>query len=97
MDFRRRVAYGRNMASVEEVITELKMLRPEQLDEVARIIHDLSQAARLEAPVNPALPPGVVDEAVQHGWPAELFTELIGSLPELKRSTQPPVGIRADL
>jgi hypothetical protein len=39
----------------------------------------------------------VVDEAVQHGWPAELFTDLIGSLPELERSAQPPVENRASL
>jgi hypothetical protein len=85
------------MASVEEVITELKRLRPEQVDEVARIIHDLSQAACGDAPLHPAVPARVVDEAVRHGWPAELFTELIGSLPELERSAQPPVENRASL
>ena len=85
------------MASVEEVITELKRLRPEQVDEVARIIHDLSQTGCGEAPLRAAVPARVVDEAVQHGWPAELFTELIGSLPELERSAQPPVENRASL
>ena len=85
------------MASVEEVITELKRLRPEQVDEVARIIHELSQAMFGEAPLHPAVPARVVDEAVQHGWPAELFTELIGRLPELERSAQPPVEDRASL
>jgi hypothetical protein len=85
------------MASVEEVITELKRLRPEQVDEVARIVHDLSQAGCVEVPLHAAVPARVVDEAVQHGWPAELFTELIGSLPELERSAQPPVENRASL
>jgi hypothetical protein len=85
------------MASVEEVITELKRLRPEQVDEVARIIHDLSQTACGKAPLHPAVPARVVDEAVQHGWPAEFFTELIGSLPDLERSAQPPVENRAGL
>jgi hypothetical protein len=85
------------MASMEEVITELKTLRPEQVDEVARIIHDLSKARSREAPLHSAVPAHVVDEAVQHGWPAELFTELIGSLPELERSAQPPAENRADL
>jgi len=85
------------MASVEEVITELKRLRPDQVDEVARIIHELSQTACGEAPLHPAVPSRVVDEAVRHGWPAELFTELIGCLPELERSAQPPVENRADL
>jgi hypothetical protein len=84
------------MASMEEVITELKRLRPEQVDEVARIIHDLAQTACGELPV-PAVPARVVDEAVQHGWPAELFTKLIGSLPELERPIQPPVENRANL
>ena len=85
------------MASVEEVISQLKRLRPEQVDEVARIIHDLSQSGCGEAPLHPAVPARVVDEAVQHGWPAKLFTELIGSLPELERSAQPPVENRASL
>ena len=85
------------MASVEEVITELKRLRPEQVDEVARMIHDLSQAGCEEAPLHSAAPVRVVDEAVQHGWPAELFTQLIGSLPELERSAQPPVENRTNL
>jgi hypothetical protein len=73
------------MASVEDVITELKKLRPDQVDEVARIIHGLSEAACAEAPQRLVVPASVVDEAVQHGWPAELFTELIGSLPEVLR------------
>jgi Tfp pilus assembly protein PilO len=85
------------MASVEEVITQLKRLRPEQVEEVARIIQDLSQAGCAEAPLHAAVPARVVDEAVQHGWPAELFTELIGSLPELERSAQPPMENRAGL
>jgi hypothetical protein len=85
------------MASVEEVITELKRLRPEQVDKVARIIHDLSQTGCGEAPLHPAVPARLVDEAVLHGWPAELFVELIGSLPELERPAQPAVENRADL
>ena len=85
------------MASMEEVITELKRLRPEQVDEVARIIHDLSQTGCGEAPLHAAVPARVVDEAVQHGWPAKLFTELIGSLPELERSAQPPMENRVGL
>ena len=82
---------------MEEVISQLKRLRPEQVDEVARIIHDLSQSGCREAPLHAAVPARVVDEAVQHGWPAELFTELIGSLPELERSAQPSMENRANL
>ena len=43
------------------------------------------------------IPASVVDEAVQHGWPADLFMELIGSLPDLERAIQPPVENRPDL
>jgi hypothetical protein len=85
------------MASVEEVITELKKLRPEQVDEVARVIRSLSQTARETAPREPAVPARLVNEAVQHGWPVELFTELIGSLPELERPVQPAVENRVSL
>ena len=85
------------MASVEEVITELKRLRPEQVDEVARIVHHISQTGCVESSRHPAVPAHVVDEAVDHGWPAELFTELIGGLPDLERSAQPPVENRAGL
>jgi hypothetical protein len=85
------------MASVEEVITELKRLRPEQVDKVARIIHDLSQTGCGEVPLHAAVPARLVDEAVLHGWPAELFVELIGRLPELERSAQPAAENRADL
>jgi signal transduction histidine kinase len=82
---------------MEEVISELKRLRPEQMDEVARIIHHLSQTGSGEASLHPAVSAVVVDEAVKNGWPAELFTEVIGSLPELERCAQPPVENRADL
>jgi hypothetical protein len=44
------------MASMDEVITELKRLRPEQMNEVARVIHDLSQAGCEEAPLHPTVP-----------------------------------------
>ena len=78
---------------MEQVITELRKLRPEQVEEVARIIHNLSQTGREQA----ALPAHILDEAAQHGWPTELFTNLIGSLPELERYAQPAVEDRADL
>ncbi len=85
------------MVSIEEIIGELKNLSPEQVDEVARFIHGLSRVGCPEGPLHSAVPASVVAEAVQHGWPAQLFTELIGSLPDLNRATQPPVENRADL
>jgi len=84
------------MASIEELITEIKMLNPEQIDEAARIIRRLSLAGR-PAAHSPAVPTEVVKEAVLHGWPAHLFTELIGSLPDLERADQPTAENRADL
>jgi hypothetical protein len=84
------------MASIEELITEIKRLTPEQVDEAARIIRGLSRAESLGA-LRAAVPASVVAEAVQHGWPALLFTELIGSLPDLERAAQPPVENRTDL
>ncbi len=85
------------MVSIEEVITQLKRLTPEQVDEVARIIHGLSCAERPAAPQYSDIPAQVIDEALQHGWPAQLFAELIGSLPDLGRAPQPPVEHRANL
>ena len=54
------------MGSAEEVISELKTQRPEQVDVVARIVHDLSQTGCGKAPLHPAVPARLVDEAVQH-------------------------------
>jgi hypothetical protein len=85
------------MASIDEVISALQRLTPEQVDEVARVVYELSQAECQAALPHPAVPPSVVAQAVQHGWPAHLFTELIGSLPDLERAAQPPVENRADL
>jgi hypothetical protein len=85
------------MVSIEEVITELKRLTPEQVDEVARIVHDLLSAQSAAAFRHAAVPARVIDEAVRHGWPAQLFTELLGSLPDLERAAQPPLENRADL
>ena len=85
------------MVSIEEVITQLKRLTPEQVDEVARIIHGLSCVERPDAPRHSALPAHVIDEAVQHGWPAQLFAEAIGSLPDLVRAPQPLVKNRPNL
>jgi hypothetical protein len=69
------------MPSIEELIMEIKRLTPEQLDEVARTVTRLSRTGTAVTPRSPSVPAHVVDEAVRHGWPAHLFTELIGSLP----------------
>jgi hypothetical protein len=84
------------MVSIEELIAEIKRLTPEQVDEATQIIRGLSRAESPGAR-QAAVPASVVAEAVQHGWPALLFTELIRSLPDLERAAQPPVENRADL
>ena len=83
------------MASIAEVIAELKRLSPEQVQEVARIIHGLSRAESPAASRPLAVPADVTAEAVQHGWSAQLFTDVIGSLPDLERAAQRPLENRA--
>ena len=85
------------MASIQEVITELQRLTPEQVDGVARVVYELSRTGYPAALPQPAVPSSIVNQAVQHGWPVQLFTELIGSLPDLERAAQPPIENRADL
>jgi hypothetical protein len=83
------------MVSIEEVIAELKRLSPEQVQEVARTIHGLSRAEGPAAPRPSAVPAYVTADAVKNGWPAQLFTDVIGSLPDLERAAQPPPEYRA--
>jgi hypothetical protein len=86
------------MASVEEIMAQLRRLRPEQIDEVATIVKRLAQTESSGAePARAGVPAGVLDEAIGNGRPALLFTELIGSLPDLERPTQPPAENRATL
>jgi hypothetical protein len=76
------------MESVEDLVAELKALTPDQLDRVSRIIHELARGADLvgtcDAGMIPqsAIPPSVLEQAVQNGWPATLFTDVIGQVPD---------------
>ena len=83
--------------SIEEVVKELEGLTPEQLEQVADVIRGFSQRGRSAILSHASVPASVVDHAVSHGWPAELFSDLIGSLPELERAPQPPIEKRPDL
>jgi len=86
------------MASVEHIISQLKRLRPEQIDEVATIVDRLAETKSSgNAPTLSVVPASVVDQAIANGWPAALFTELIGSLPDLERPIQPTAETRASL
>ena len=85
------MAYWKYMASVESVIAELKELTPDQLDRVAQVLHELAverkhtrRDPQYEAPV----PESIVAAAVKNGWPADLFTEVIGQVGE--DFTRPP-------
>jgi len=85
------------MRSIEELITQIKSLTPEQVDKVARIVQGLSRTESAMEPRPPVIPGSLLDEAIRHGWPAPLFTQLIGGLPDLDRAAQPPLQDRADL
>ncbi|MBV9035252.1 MAG: hypothetical protein JO182_12240 [Acidobacteriaceae bacterium] len=87
------------MVSIEELVQDLKALTPEQLQQVARVVHEFSlrgdQPSGSQA--QGKMPQAVVDEAVRHGWPRELFTEVMGSLPEMERAPQPAYNVRETL
>lgn len=87
------------MVSIEQLVQELKSLTPEQLQQVARVVHEFSQSddQQRRSQAQGKVPQPVVDEAVLHGWPRELFAELIGSLPEMERAPQPAYRIRETL
>ena len=93
------------MESLEQLVVELKALAPDQLDRVARMVHELSDGNKPTAPGSAALlppqsavvRPEVLEEAVRNGWPAALFTEVIGqALDDFKRHSQPPYEVRQD-
>ncbi len=89
------MSYGEDVRSVEELIEDLKALTPEQLEQVASMVRGFSQTpspSTSEAPV--PIPQFIVDQAVLHNWPKELFSELIGSLPDIERPAQPPYDVR---
>lgn len=83
--------------SIEELVKDLQRLTPQQIEYVASIVHgfSLGDGQQNEVANRVAIPSSIVDEAVRHRWPKELFTELIGSLPELERAPQPAYDTRA--
>jgi hypothetical protein len=89
------------MASVESVIAELKELTSDQLDRVARIVHELAAERSHTAPERQSdarMPESVVAEAVKNGWPADLFTDVIGWVDEdFARPPQLPFESRPSL
>ena len=89
------------MVSVERVIAELKELTPDQLDRVAQVVHELAadrSHTRPEPQCDARVPESIVAEAVRNGWPADLFTEVIGQVDEdFSRPPQLPAEPRPSL
>lgn len=70
------------MASVEDLIAELKALTPDQLERLGRTIRELienSHAPRFSPTV---ISSSVLEQAIQNGWPRTLFTDVIGHIDE---------------
>jgi len=89
------------MASVESVIAELKELTSDQLDRVAQVVHELAAERRHTPPerqCDARVPESIVAEAVKNGWPADLFTDVIGRVDEdFARPPQLPFESRPSL
>ena len=88
------------MATIEVLVAELKTLTPDELEDVARIVHDLSarrdHSVAGHAPF--AIPDSVIAEGIRNGWPPELFTNAIGRIDEdFERPCQIPYEVRRDL
>ena len=85
------------MASVDDVIVELRKLTPEQVDEVARVIEEFSHTPALAPESRYRVPDEIVEKAVRNGWPTTFFEEVVGSIPDLERPAQPPLQERPRL
>lgn len=85
------------MASVEALIAELKTLTPDQLERVAQMVHSLSESSSQREPHPPCiLSRPLLEQAVENGWPAELFSEVIGNIgDDFERPAQPAYEVRA--
>ena len=93
------LAYWRGMASVETLVAELQALTAEQLERVARMVHDLSAESRLsERSSSSVVSNSVLEQAVQNGWQPRLFTDVIGHIDEdFERPPQVPYEVRPAL
>lgn len=95
-----------DMESLEELVVELKALAPGQFDRVARMVHELASENKPPARSSGfavsrqsvVVPPQILEQAVQNGWPGALFTDVIGHIADdFKRQPQPPHEIRQAL
>jgi hypothetical protein len=85
------------MASVETLIAELKTLSPDQLERVAQMVHTLSEKGSQNESLGPSiLSKPLLEQAIANGWPAELFSKIIGNIgDDFERPAQPPFEVRA--
>ena len=71
------------MASVENLVAELKALTPDQLERVARIVRELSAESRPpERSSSSVVSNSVLEQAIRNGWPPAPFIDLIGHIDE---------------
>ena len=87
------------MASVENLVAELQALTPDQLERVARMVHELSAESRPAEPSSSSVVSNsVLEQAVRNGWHPRLFTEVIGHIDEdFERPPQLPYEVRPAL
>ncbi len=89
------------MPSVEALVVQLKELTPDQLERVARIIHKLSaknSQQSMERQGRCGVSGSVLKQAIENGWPVELFTQIIGNIEsDFQRPTQPAYEVRPPL
>ena len=87
------------MASVENLVAELKALTPDQLERVAQVVHELSAESRPSGrSSSSAFSNSLLEQAIQNGWPPKLFTDVIGHIDEdFERPPQLPYEVRPAL
>ena len=83
------------MESVENLLAELKALTPDQIERVARIVHELSADSRPpERSSSSVVSNSVLEQAIQNGWSPALFTDVIGHIDEdFERPPQLPYKV----
>jgi len=94
------------MESVEDLVTGLRALTPDQFEHVAQIVHELSggsqaptgHAERVVVGKPSVASPVVLEQAARNGWPMGLLTEVIGQVgDDFHRHPEPRYEVRQAL
>ena len=94
------------MESVEDLVTGLRALTPDQFEHVAQIVHELSggsqaptgHAERVVVGKPSVVSPVVLEQAARNGWPMGLLTEVIGQVgDDFHRHPEPRYEVRQAL